>query len=43
MKIWSGDCKNQLERLNMKLDEDNGKTVGMVNGRDHKVQQFSSN
>ena len=43
MKIWPGDWKNQLERINLKVDEDNGKAVGMVNGGTRKVQRFSRN
>ena len=32
MKLWPGYWKNHLERINMKVDEDNGKYVVMVNG-----------
>ena len=43
MKIWSGDSKKQLERMGMNVDCDNGKAVGIVNGRDCKLQRFSIN
>ena len=43
MTLWYEYWKNQLERMNMKADEENGQDVGMVNGRDQKVWQFSSN
>ena len=43
MKLFPGGCKNQLERMNMKLDEDNGKAAGMVNGRARTFWRFSSN
>ena len=29
--------------MNIKVDEDNGKALGMVNGRYRKVQRFSRN
>ena len=37
MEIWPGDWKNQLERMNMKVDEENGKAMGMVNGQAWRV------
>ena len=43
IKLWPGDWNNHLERMNIKADEDNGKSVGMVNGRPRKVLPFSSN
>ena len=43
MMISPGDWKNQFEMMNMKVDEENGKAVGMVNGRSWKIWQFSSN
>ena len=43
MKLWTGDLNNQLERINVKVDKDNGKSVGMVNGWDRKVWRFSRN
>ena len=41
--IRSGDWGNQLERMNMRVEKDNGESVGTVNGRDRKVLQFLSN
>ena len=29
--LWTGDLMNQLKRMNMKLDEDNGKSSNKVN------------
>ena len=43
IKIWPGDYNNHLERMNMEVDEENGKSAGMVNGRNRKVRRFSSN
>ena len=43
MHIWTGDCKNLLEIMNMKVYDENGKYVVIVNERDWKVSQFSSN
>ena len=43
MKICTGYWNNQLERMDMKVEEDNGISAGMVNGRAWKVRQFSSN
>ena len=43
MELWHGDWKSRLERMNMKVDVDNGKSAGMVNGRNRKVRRFSSN
>ena len=43
MKLWPGDCENQFKRMNMKVDEDNGKSLGMVNGRYQKSCRLSSN
>ena len=31
--LWPGDWKNRLETMNMKVDEDNSKYVGMMNGQ----------
>ena len=33
MKICPRDWENKLERMNMRVDEDNGRVVGMGNGR----------
>ena len=43
INLWPGDWKNKLERMNIKVDEDNGKSVGMVNVRARKFWRFSSN
>ena len=43
IKLWPGDWNNQLEGVNMNVDEDNGKSVGMVNGRAQKGRRFSRN
>ena len=40
MQLTSRDWNNHFERLNMKVDEGNGKAVGMVNGRYWKRWQF---
>ena len=41
MNLWPEDWKNQLKRISMKVDEENDKAVGMVNGRALKVRKFS--
>ena len=41
-KIWTGNWKNNLEMTNMRLDDNNGRDVGMVKGRSRKVQQFQA-
>ena len=43
MNIWTGDWKNRLEIMNTKVDEDNGKATGTVNGRYRNIRRFSSN
>ena len=42
MKLTTGDWNNQSERMNMKVDEENCKSVVMVNGRYWKRWQFSA-
>ena len=37
IKIWPGYWNNQSERMNTKVDEDNGKSAGMMNGRYRNV------
>ena len=32
MKLWIGDRNSHLERMDMKVNKDNGKYEGMVNG-----------
>ena len=40
MKLWPGYWNNQLESLNMRVDEDNGESVVIVNGWDQKFWRF---
>ena len=42
-KLWPGNCKTQLKRVNQKVDEDNGKALVKGNGWYRKVCRFSSN
>ena len=42
-KIWDWDWNYQLKIMNLKVDEENGKALGMVNRQYQKVWQFSSN
>ena len=41
--LWTGYWYNHLESMDMRMDEDNGKAVGMVKGQAQKVWQFSRN
>ena len=41
LNLSPGDWKNQFESVNMKVDEENGKSVGMVNVRSWKIGGFS--
>ena len=43
MKLWNEYWNEHLERMNMKVYEDNGKAVVMVKGRARKVWIFSIN
>ena len=43
MKLWPGYWKNRLEIINIKVDEENGKSVIMVNGQAQKVLWFLIN
>ena len=43
MKLWHGYWNNKLEIMNMKVDKNNSKYEGMVNGQYRKVWRFSSN
>ena len=43
MNLRPGHLKNQLESINIKVDKDNGKSVGMVKGRARKFWRFSRN
>ena len=39
--LCPGGWNNNSERTDMKVDEENGKAMGMVNGRHQKVWRFS--
>ena len=43
MKLWPEYYNNKLKRMNMKVDEENGKAAGMVNGQYQNVCKFSIN
>ena len=43
IKLWTGDWMTQLNIMNQKVDEDNGKSLGKVNVRYRKVRRFSGN
>ena len=43
MKLCPGHQNNELKRMNINVDKDNGKAAGMVNGRYLKGCLFSSN
>ena len=43
VNIFTGYCKNQLESMDSKVDEDNGESVGMVNGQARKFWRFLRN
>ena len=43
MYLCPGYWYNQFERMNMRVDEDNGKAIGMVRGRIRKAWWFSIN
>ena len=43
IKLWPGNFKTQLKRINYKVDEDNGKVLGKGNVRYRKIRRFSSN
>ena len=40
MKICLGGWYNQLERMNTRADNDNGRATGMVKGSMWKIWQF---
>ena len=42
-KIWHGYWYNQLESMNMRVDEDHWRSMGMGRVSIRKVQRFSSN
>ena len=43
MNIFTICCNNQLERMNMGVDEDTGKHVGIMNGTEYKIRRFLIN
>ena len=43
IKLWPGDCKTQMERIDLNLNEDNGKATGTGNRQYQKVHRFLSN
>ena len=43
INLWPGDWKTWLKRINQNLDKENGKSLGIRNGRYQKFRQFSSN
>ena len=42
-KLWTVYWNNKLNRTDQKVDEDNGKSLGMGNGRYRKFCRFSRN
>ena len=40
IKLWPGDCMNQIKRINQKIYEENGKSLNKVNVRYRKVHRF---
>ena len=43
IKIWTGNWKNQLNSMNQRADEENGKALGKGNARYRKFCRFFSN
>ena len=43
IKIWPGNWKTQLKRMNQKVDEENGKALEKSNVRYRKVCRVFSN
>ena len=43
IKLWPGNWKTQLKRMNQKVDKENGKALGKGNLRYRKLRRFSSN
>ena len=43
MRLWPGDCKDQLHQMNNKVDEENGRGGIQYNGRFRKLWRFSRN
>ena len=42
MKLWPGSFNNELQKMNNRVDEENGKALGIVKIWDQKVHQLSS-
>ena len=43
MKLWPGDWEEQLQRMNKKVYEDNGRRETQENGQFRKLRRFSRN
>ena len=43
MKLWPGDLEEQLDRMNKKVDDDNGRGWNQDNGKLWKLWRFSRN
>ena len=43
MKLWPGDWEDQLDRMNKKVDEDNGRGGTQENGGFRNFWRFSRN
>ena len=43
INLWPGNSKTQLNTLNLKVGEENGKSMAIGNGRYQNVCQSSSN
>ena len=43
IKLWPGNWKNKLKRVNKKAEEENGKALVKDNVKYQKVCRFSSN
>ena len=43
MKLWPGDWWEQIEQMNKKVDEENGRGGAQYNGQFLKLRRFSRN
>ena len=43
MKLWTGYWKNQSKKMNLRVDQENGKEMFIGNGWYQKICRFSSN
>ena len=41
LKLWTGDWKDQIDQMNQKVNEDNGRGGTQENGRFRKLRRFS--